>query len=193
MATQVQDDMLHSGDLVGFEYLIKPGANETLLGLAIKRVKDDLWADRRFDYQGSYEETRTNKSGLDGAIIEERYLIINVIVRQYPRGERPTEQQAGVGAIVVVLATLAAILAGSLAVYSVFEYKGAVVHKQTVEAVLNSDLPPEAKADLLNKSQPQSKSIGTGIAAFGGSLVTAAIIIGVLWALSLSKARGLSD
>ena len=47
MATQIPDDMLRSGDLVDVEYEIKPGANATLVGLAISQVKKDLWADKR--------------------------------------------------------------------------------------------------------------------------------------------------
>ncbi|MCU0916912.1 MAG: hypothetical protein MUC88_20480 [Planctomycetes bacterium] len=185
MTTQIQDDMLHSGDLVGFEYLIKPGANETLLGLAIKRVKDDLWADRRFDYQGSYEETRTNKSGLDGAIIEERYLIINVIVRKYPRGERPTEQQAS-----MALATAIALMAGALIAYlAVLEHRTTTV----VRIATDPNMSEQTKRAALEALGKPAGGIGGTIAAAGGSLVAAAIVIGVLWALSLSKSRGLSD
>ncbi len=47
MAQQIDipDDMLRSGNLLDVEYEIKPGANPTLVGMAISQVKKDLWAE----------------------------------------------------------------------------------------------------------------------------------------------------
>lgn len=187
MATQIPDEMLRSGDLVDVEYLIKPGANPTLLGLAISNVKKDLWADKRFDYQGSREEIRTNKSGLDGGVREERILIITVSVRKYPRGERPELYQAGLHLGVAILLGL---FAGAVIAYSgQLAYKTHTVKRIATDPNM-SDAVKTAALEALGQS---SASVGSGIAAVGGSLVTAAIIIGVLWALSLSKSRGQTD
>lgn len=190
-AVPIPSDMLQSGDLVDVEYEIKAGAPEALVNLAISQVKKDLWADPRFDYQSS-----RRLYGYDADQVWYDKLIVTVSVRQYPRGQRPEVQQAG---IFVPIAVLIALLAGVVASYGLKFMTARVTLRATeavtseVERIRNDPNMTEAEkqAAYAALQQRDSRSIGSGLAAAGGSILTAAIIIAVLWALSLSRpARG---
>jgi hypothetical protein len=195
---EIQDQYLNPGDLVDVEYLITPGAPEGMVTLAIREAKKILANDPRFHYQGSREELRTNKSGLTGSITEDRYIILTVQVAD-PRKvtgsytPEPEVQTAGVPGV-VLLSSLAAIVVGAAIAYSAhcsvervqITYQTAVVQKETTQVVMESDLSNDQKTTVLTgqaeamKAAAAKKSMGSGIAAAGGSLATAGIIIAVL-------------
>jgi len=123
MATQIPDDMLRSGDLVDVFYEIKPGANPTLVSMAISQVKNDLWADKRFDYQGSRITEEFDPETREPFEL----LTVTIMVRKYPRGERPERYEAGIFVPIVALVAMltAAVVAFSVAII----YRSYVVHR----------------------------------------------------------------
>jgi hypothetical protein len=186
----IPDDMLAAGDLVAVEFEIRPGANATGLDLAIHQVKQDLAQDPRFDYQGSDIVTRVDKSGLTGSVREVEYLIVYVQVRRSLRGARPQTQEAAIG--VIALASLAAICVAAVVAWGAYlNYRTATIVQRTIETITQDpNLSPEQKTQIIKSVVPAPPSIGSGVAAAGASLGTALVIIGVLWALSLSSRRG---
>jgi hypothetical protein len=182
-AYTIPDDMLAPGDLLDVDFLVTSD-NDTLVGMAIQDVKKALWADPRFDYQGSAWQTRE-----DG-----RHLIVTVSVRTTLKGETVPIQQANVAVGLIAVATAITLLAGAIAYWSCMEYKGAVLKAgverariEQIERIRNDPtLSPEEKtAQIAAVPSAPETGLGAGVAAFGGSLVTAVIVIGVLWALSL--------
>lgn len=183
----IPDDMLAPGDLVDAYYQIRPGTSQYLVDAAIGDIKQALASDRRFHYQGSRIETLLEED--DGQVYE--YLIVTLQVadpskvtgsnpvvydpalEQVTGGRLGAPQRAGLVGIIVLAALLAA---------AVVAASGSVIYKYwTLNRILDSDLSDETKRTAF---QGQKAS---GFAAFGGSLVMAVIIIGVLWALSLSS------
>lgn len=197
MATSVQipDDQLQPGDLVDVEYEIMPGAAPAAVAAAIHDVKAQLAHDRRFVYQGSQEfETQETETG---ALY--KAIIITVMVADPSKrtGSNPPPaetQQAGfwIPVTVIVALVTSAVIAWRASVV----YVGYTLTRRT-EAVISAvdrirndpNMTPDQKQaalDALGATKEEQKGLSAGIAAFGGSLVTAALIIGVVWAVSLS-------
>jgi hypothetical protein len=195
--TQVVDELLAPGDLVDVEYLIQPGAAPGLVTLAIHDIKRSLAADERFHYQGSWTETRVDKTGQFGGVIDVEFLIVRVQVadpskrKALPDGYEPQpqwnpeRQEAGIPRLSVksVVALFSAAIAAHAAAVTIRTY---TLHRLATSTAMND----ETKQAALNAFGKGGSSIGQAIALISGSLGTAAIIIAVLWALSLSSRRG---
>jgi len=184
MALSIPNDQLMAGDIV--EFIIDPQtANQTLIDLGVHKIKSDLAAEAWYDYQGS--EWRT----IDGR----RYLSIYVQVRRYPRGMPPSMASgfAPVAVVVVSLAALAAIVAVATAVSKMREVAAGVRRDQAIVVIATDPSLTKEQKDryiaALNAPVTGSTGLGAGVAALGGGLMTAAIIIGVIWALSESERR----
>lgn len=180
------DEVLYPGDLVDVEYEIV-GGNSFLTALAVHRVKEDLATDDRFHYQGSQEVERDDQG--DG--VRHRYLIITVQVadpskRTGHNPPPPEEQKAGMGATVIKVGMIVVAITGSIAVSVA---TGSLIHRTATIHHMTDDrtLTDQQRKEGLEAIGKSSGGIGGAVAAAGGSLVTAAIIIGVLWALSLSS------
>ncbi len=194
----IDESLLYPGDTIRFDFLLK-GTNQTLLDLAIRKVKETIYADDRLDYQGSEIVTEVDKTGLEGGVREVQVLRIYATVRRYRRDAHPELQKAGIGA--VSIGTLIAVISAAVAVYAAavtIRGHGVTRTSQAIVAEVESirtdpNLSDEAKQaalETLGKATPQQpKSIGSGLAALGGGLATTAMIIGVLWAVSLSSRR----
>jgi len=193
---EIPEGVLVPGDIIRFDYRIQ-GTNETLVGMAVSDIKKALWSDDRLDYQGSENsypvDLETGKST--------RILSIYVSVRKYRRAQRETTQYAITG---VAVLSLVAIVASAVAVYSAaITYQSYAIKRvelariEEVEKVRTdqtmSDDAKKAALEAIANKRDTPIGLGSGLAAFGGSLVTAAIIIGVLWALSLSGRPGRED
>lgn len=188
-----ENEILYPGDLVDVEYLVQR-EDGVLLDMAIHNVKQQLYADERFDYQGSRWESRTDKSGLDGTLTERRYLIITVSVRRYPKTQQAQQQLATLGPVAVIaLITLisAAVLlaAGALIYYGHSIQRAAQVQGETSQAVLaDPNLTPEQKADIL---AAQASRPAGGLASWIGSGVfMAGIMLGTIYLFTRSSGRG---
>lgn len=197
MALEI-NEVLNPGDLIEVQYEIR-NAPETLTKLAIHKVKTELWADPRFNYQGSRIDEVT-----DAATGEKRrYLFIQVQVRRYLKGDRIRKVQASAFHPTVLLGVIAAAItavavSSSLAYQNYTILRSAQITAEEAEKIrTDPSLSAEQKTQILSElytEPPAAKSVGvgTGLAALGGSVVTAAIVIGVLWALSLSgRPRGI--
>jgi hypothetical protein len=215
MATNAQmpDELLAPGDLVDVEYLIQPGAAPGLVTLAIHDIKRALAADERFLYQSSWIETRVDKTGQFGAVVDVEFLIVRVQVADpakraaLPDGYEPQpqwtpeRQEAGIPRL-SVRAFLALVIAAGAPYSAALVYQSYITRRNTVDRIAEverirqdptlSDDEKRAAFEAIGQAG-SSSSLGLGVAAFGGSLVTAAIVIGVLWALSLSGRRGGPD
>lgn len=176
--TKIPDDMLQPGDIIDVTYAIV-GDNQTLVDLAIHEVKKQLAADPRFDYQGSRIE-----QGFDADQVPQNDLIISVQVRKYLRGQRPETQEASIGLI-----GIASLLAGLIALGAYYTHAIKYVSANKRAIAENPLLSDSVKVAALQ----EEKTFGQGVAAAGGSLMTAMIIIGVLWAMSLSRRRSGDD
>lgn len=170
MATvPVEDQYLHSGDMIDLEYQIQ-GKNETLIALAVHSVKQSIASDPRLDYQSGRREYRTD---LETGINYE-YLIVRVIVRDYPRGEPPPDMQtAGIWVRIVAIVAMASA--------AVIAYSGAVVYRSysIVRVAENPNLSDEGKVATINAL----KGFGIGKALGGGDLmpwiIGGALVIGM--------------
>jgi hypothetical protein len=180
MATLRLDNVqLKPGDIVMVQYELT-GANETLTGLAVHQIKQTLANDARFNYQGSEvgEAQDADENTLS-------VLNIYVQVRKTPRQERVEVQQAGVGIeIVIGVVALVALISGAIIAHS-----GQIKERcVTVNGILASGESDAVKIEALKAAGADAKTgIGTGIAALGGGLVTAALVLGGLWLLSQRK------
>lgn len=188
----IPDDMLAPGDLVAVEYEIV-GANQTLVDMAIHDVKNTLSTDPRFDYQGSEIVDRVDL----GTGTTHQYLICYVQVRKTLRAERPEQQEAGVLPY-VALAALVGIAVAAVACHYLSYRKATVVNRtaevqgEIVEKILNDpNMSSEDKSSAIRGlQQTQATGVGSGLAAAGSAIGMALVIIGVLWALSLSHRGG---
>jgi hypothetical protein len=172
---QLDNDKLYPGDIIRFDFEILSD-NQVLIGLAVKSVKDRIAADDRLDYQGSAERT-VGDLELKRDV---RMLSIYAQVRRYRRGDRPELQLAIAW---VPLSIVVAAVAGALVYYgSTLRDLGHVVERIVTNPNLSDAQKQAALAALGGGS-----GVGAGLAAMGGGLVTAAIVIAVLWALSLSR------
>jgi hypothetical protein len=184
---QIPDDQLRPGDLVEVEYLVT-GGNDTLLGMAVHDVKKTLATDTRFHYQGSRWDDRVDLS--DGQTY--RYLIITVMVADPSKvtGNHPKVeiQQAGIG--VVAIGALIGLVATAIVAYS---GQLAYTTYSVKRIAADPSIPDDVKVAALTAIGAGAKKplVGGSVTAAGGAVVTAVIIIGVLWALSLSR-RGAS-
>lgn len=195
---QIPDDELVPGDLIDAYYQIQPGTSDYLVSAAIGDVKKSLASDPRFHYQGSRLEPLRDPD--DGQTYQ--YLIVTLQVADPSKitGHHPAEpgvQEAGVLLpLIVVVTVLSGLLASAL-------YSGAIKFKSfqitrtaeisqaTTIAIINSKMSDSAKQAAFNAQAASAKaqngsSSGSTFAGAIGSLTTVAIIIGVLWAASLS-------
>lgn len=200
MATtlDIRDDLLYPGDTIRFDYVIR-GGNQTLLNMAISDIKKTIYADDRLDYQGSEIVTEVDKSGLEGSVREVQVLRIYAKVRRYRREVPPEIQEAGIGAIGV--GVLIGVIATAVVAYSAVVVARGHSVTRAVQAVTEqvekirtdeglSDEAKQAAFEALGKGIPEPKqNLGSGLTALGSGLVTTAMIIGVLWAVSLSSPR----
>jgi len=182
--TKIPDNMLAPGDILEVTYDVVSD-NDTLVGLAIHSIKSSLAADARFNYQGSRWD-----EGFDADQVPYRRLIISVQVRKSLREERTPTQLAGIGvAGMVLIGSLLAILAGAV----VNSGYGKIIEqkKYTIIRDITNDpnLSEAERVAALNAVNVAGQGTGTlaNLTAAGGSLVTAGIIVAVLWALSLSR------
>jgi hypothetical protein len=189
-----ESEILYPGDLVDVEYEVRQTG--LLTDMAIAQIKRDLWADERFDYQGSRWETRVDKSGLDGTIVEREFLIITVLVRTTPKTQQPQEQRAGLGpvaviAVVTLLGAAVIVAAGALIYHGHSITRAAQIETQTTQAVLGDpNLTPEQKTEVLTAQANAAKSGGGGLAAIGSSVFVAGILIGVIYLFTRTSGRG---
>jgi ribosomal protein S28E/S33 len=193
---EIDDKLLYPGDTIRFDFVLT-GGNETLRSLAIKKVKDEIYADDRLDYQGSEIVTEVDKTGLAGGVREIEVLHVYAKVRTYRRDAHPEIQKAGIGPFAVVtiisLMTTAVIVASGAVVYRSYSVQRATTIKVEEIEKIRTDpnmtaAQKEAALQSLGETQT-STGFGTGVAAAGASVGTALIIVAVLWALSLSIGR----
>jgi hypothetical protein len=195
------DILLEPGDIVKMQYEIGK-ANAQQVALAVHGIKATLSADKRFNYQGSEILSQTDTYNDMGYESSRTYQVLNVYiqvakkVKEYSRpqtaetgtGVRTTEsngvKQAGVpaGRVVVALLTLTGLLAG--ATVSVSHYLSIRQKAMMVNGVLVSDLTPEQKVKVVGDIMGDKTSVGAGVAAVGGSIMTAVLILGGIWAAS---------
>ncbi len=172
----IPDDMLVPGDLLSLKFR-RLVDNDTLVGMAINDVKKKLWADPRFDYEGSEWRGDT--------------FVINVRVRTTPKGERVEVQQAGIGALIAV-ATVAAMVVGAIIAWKALENTGYEIQRGTEAARYQEaerirqdpQLSESQKASQLQAlySQKTAVSVGGGISNLfagvgAGGLVVAGLVI----------------
>lgn len=165
----IDTNVLKSGDMIDLEYQIV-GSNETMIALAVHSVKQSIASDSRLDYQSGRREYRTD---LETGIVYE-FLIVTVIVRRYPRGERePDIQLAGlwVPIAIIVAAASAAVIAYSTAV---------VYRSYTVHRIATGDQSDAVKQTALGALDQPFDLAGWSW------IVPAAIVLGIYWA---SKSR----
>jgi hypothetical protein len=181
-AYTIPDDMLAPGDLLDVDFLITSD-NDTLVGMAIQDVKKALWADPRFDYQGSAWQTRE-----DG-----RHLIVTVSVRTTLKGERVPIQQAGLGVTALIAIAL---VVGAVIAWKCLDNRGytirrgiqAAQHEEAERIRQDETLTQEQKAVQLQALYSQAVSaprIGGGISNILASLGTGGLVVAglVLWAI----------
>lgn len=174
---KIDESLLYPGDIIRFDYEIRTD-NQVIRSLAVKNIKDAIWSDDRLDYQGSDVVTM----GSVELARDVEILRIYAQVRRYRRGARQETQYAGVGAISIVAVVALVAGAGAVAVWGLaLRDRGHVVQRIASDPSL-SEQTKQAAFEAMGQG-----GIGSGISAFGGSLVTAVVIIGVLWALSLSR------
>jgi hypothetical protein len=193
---EINEELLYPGDTIRFDFLLT-SSNETLRSLAIQKVKEQIYADDRLDYQGSEIVTEVDKTGLAGGVREIEVLHVYAKVRTYRRDAHPEIQKAGIGAFsvltLVALVTTAVMLASCAVVYRSYSIQRTTTVK--VEEIEKIRTDPDMTADQKEaalQSLGESKTatgFGAGIAAAGASVGTALIIVAVLWALSLSSGR----
>jgi len=182
----IQDVELQPGDFVDVEYEIRDTVN-FLEAAAISSVKQELAKDPRFHYQGSEIQERVDL----GVGFTWRYLVITVQVADPSKISPPPEGwvpmgtgerlEAGVGKVSVLIALIATALVGSTAViYKTYTVRG-------IQA--DPNLSSEEKIALAKGLSTPIVGFGSGVAALGGSLVTVAIVLSVLWGLSLISRR----
>jgi hypothetical protein len=185
------ETMLYPGDLVDLTYEIT-STNETLVALAVHDLKQTLYADARFDYQGSREITASNVETQQPV----RFLIITLLVRKTLRQEHVPIQEANLGPVALV-----AIVA--LAAAAVIAYSGAVVYRSvqvrraaeaqaaTTEAILaDPTLTAAEKAAAIEAATPAAPTgIGAGLAGLGSGVFVAAILLGAIWLMTGSDRR----
>lgn len=199
---EINEELLYPGDTIRFDFVLRAGGNETLRSLAIKKVKEQIYADDRLDYQGSEIVTEVDKTGLAGGVTEIEVLHVYAKVRQYRRDAHPETQKAGIGAFSV--GVLVGAISGAVVAYAVvISLRGQSVTRASQAVVTEvekirtdstlSDDAKQAAFETLGEAIPeQTKGVASGLAALGGGLVTTAMVIGVLWALSLgSRPRGI--
>jgi hypothetical protein len=177
---KIPDDMLAPGDLVEIEYRIK-GGSDILTMMAVNEVEKSLDREEKWDLTRYRFEDR-----LDPQTNEpKRYVVFTVRYREVSKwdSEKVYETQMAGGLVAVALAI--SLLAGALAAYAYVEYVGYQLMRKVIE---DPTFTPDQKTQILTEGNKQG--IGSGLAAAGGSLVTAAVIIGVLWAVSLSARSG---
>ncbi len=168
MATQVRipDDQLAPGDLVDVEYLIQPGAAPGMVKLAVSEVKKSLANDERFNYQGSREETRIDKSGLAGSVREVQVIIITVQVADPRKKGAPLPGDPQKAAVGVSIAVLVAIVAGVAALYS-----AAIIYRSyTIKRIATSDQSDAVKIAALDAAKAPMidlSKVGVGTIAIG--------------------------
>jgi hypothetical protein len=187
-----ESEILYPGDLIDVEYEVTQLG--VLTDMAIERIKRDLWADERFDYQGSRWETRTDKSGLEGGVVERQYLIITVMARRYPKTQQPQTQEAGLGPVAVI-ALLTLLGAAILVAAGTVVYRGhtiqrtAEIQQQTTQAVLaDPNLTSAQKTEILTA---QGTPPATGkVMTIGSTLFTAGILIGTIYLFTRPGGRG---
>jgi hypothetical protein len=185
-------EMLHSGDLVDVEYLVKY-PNDLLLDHVLGRIKVELSTDARFNYQGSRMEEREEDSPLYGGIHIVHYFIVTVQVAD-PRKVVGNRNDQTAEALSVPVAILLGVIAASIAASVVAGSAAVIYNRYTITRIATDPtMSEETKQAALGAIEGSGTGIGGGLVAAGGSLVTAAIIVAVLWALSLSRQRGGAD
>jgi len=178
MALSIPNDQLMAGDIV--EFIIRPDtSNQTLIDLALRRIKSDLAAEPWFDYQGSQWRI------IDG----QQCLSIFLKARRYARGERPLPtQEAGVGIIIAVgLAVLAGIVIGAIVAYKMTN-TAAIVRRndQIVTIATDPNLTADQKAKVLTAIQTGGiggPGLGGALTATGGGLTMLAVVVFLIWVL----------
>ncbi|NLZ06672.1 MAG: hypothetical protein GXY19_16015 [Phycisphaerae bacterium] len=136
----IESEYLKSGDMIDLEYQIV-GSNETLLALAVHSIKQSVADDGRFGYQSGRRETRTDLE--TGTNYE--FLIVRVIVRRYPRGQREPEVQTAslwVPIVAIVALATAAIVAYSTAI---------IYRSYSIVRVAESTAPEGVKTTAIGK------------------------------------------
>jgi hypothetical protein len=176
---EIEADRLYPGDIIRFDYEIVLN-NATIVGLAVKNVKETIASDDRLDYQGSDRVTMGDvELGRDVEILR-----IYAKVRRYRRAERPELQLAvawvSVGAVVGLVA--GAVVAWSIAMKS----RGHVIQRIATDP----DISDETKQKAID-AITGGPGIGAGLSTLGGSLVTVGIVLALLWGLSWTgRGRG---
>jgi hypothetical protein len=179
MNSPIEDVPLNPGDMVDVWYELKT-TNQTLVGEAIKAAKQGLVNDPRVHYLGFRMET--DYDPILGEPVQCVVFIVQAADPSKVTGNNPAEPetvvlQAGILSVTVIIGIIAVVLAslGTLCIV----YKTSVVN--AIQANPNtSDATKQASLNALPGS-----GLGKGLAALGGGLTTVAIILAVLWGLSL--------
>ncbi|MDI6447874.1 hypothetical protein [Anaerobaca lacustris] len=144
----IDTNVLKSGDMIDLEYQIV-GSNETMIALAVKAIKDTVHSDPRLDYQSGWREYRWEWSGGSvgsGSLVRVEYLIVQAIVRRYPRGEPEPEREIQEAGIWIPLTLIVAMLAAAVAAYpAAIIYRSYVIHR----TVKDPGIPEETKVAAL--------------------------------------------
>lgn len=169
---EISEELLYPGDTIRFDFLVS-GSNETLIGLASKKIKETIYADDRLDYQGS--ETNYPVDLETGQT--SRILSVYATVRRYRRDAHPELQKAGIGAVGV--AALVGVVVGAVAAYSVMvSYK-----TYAITRVVSSSASDEVKQQAIDAI----KSSGSWFGSISPVSLAGAAVLG--WVLFLRKGR----
>lgn len=172
----IESEYLHSGDMIDLEYQIV-GSNETMIALAVHSTKQSVAADSRLDYQSGWREIRTDLS----TGINYEFLIVRVIVRDYPRGEpAPDVQTAGIWIPIVAIVALASA--------AVIAYSTAIIYRSySIVRVAESKAPESVKTTAIGQL---SAAPGLGwIATLPPWIILAAIIGGMYMVTGRQRAQ----
>jgi hypothetical protein len=164
------------GDSIEFWFELHTDS-QTLINLATHEVNKAVYADPRFDMQGIRNVEATDyETGQPAS-----FVVVTVTARKTPRHQPEQEYEAGVGAVIAIAGLVAAV-AACIVAYEAIELRSTNVIASVAN---NPNLSAAEKLEALNVMQ--KSTIGGGLAAAGGSLLTAAIIVAVIWVMTRSR------
>lgn len=173
---QINPELLYPGDIIRFDYLVLMAGS--LADLAIKNVKEQIWADPRLDYQGSEETYPVDlDTGQTSHIVS-----IFAKVRSYRKGDRPEMQLANVPIKPLVALISAAVIAYSAAM----SYRTYAI----VRIASSTTMAEETKQGAINAlgGGGGTSGLSAAIAAAGASVGTVILLMVLAWFLFASPA-----